>query len=59
MTKLAAALLIPVCLAVAAWCFRGIVRRYRTLLGFPWLLSAGFAAAAVAAVLALHILLET
>jgi hypothetical protein len=58
MTKLAAALLMPVCLAVTAWCFRGIVRRYRTLLGFPWLLSVAFAAAATAAVLALHILFE-
>jgi hypothetical protein len=59
MTKFAAALLMPVSLALAVWCFRGIVRRYRTLLGFPWLLSVGFAAAAVVAVLALHILLET
>jgi hypothetical protein len=58
MTKLASALLIPVCLAAAAWCFRGIVRRYRTLLGFPWLLSVTFAAAATVAVLALHILFE-
>ncbi len=43
---------------LAAWCFRGIVRRYKTLLGFPWLLSVAFAAAAVAAVFALHVLLS-
>jgi len=58
MTRLAAALLLPFSLAFAAWSFRGIVRRYRTLLGFPWLLSAGFAAAAIAAVLALHAVLD-
>jgi hypothetical protein len=56
MTSLAAAILLPVSLALAAWCFRGIVRRYRTLLGFPWLLAAGFAAASTAAVLALRVL---
>jgi hypothetical protein len=59
MSQLAAAILLPVSLAVSAWCFRGIVRRYRTLRGFPWLLSLGFAAAAAVAVLALHALLET
>ncbi len=57
MSKLAAAVLLPISLAFAAWSFRGIVRRYRTLLGFPWLLSAVFAAAAVAAVFALHALI--
>jgi hypothetical protein len=58
MIRLAYALLLPVTLAVSAWCFRGIVRRYRTLRGFPWLLSVTFAAAATAAVLALHALFE-
>ncbi len=58
MTELAAALLLPLALAVAVWSFRGIIRRYRTLLGFPWLLSAAFAAAAVIAIFALHVLLN-
>jgi hypothetical protein len=57
MTALAAAVLLTVSFILAAWCFRGIVRRYRTLLGFPWLPAVGFAAAAVAAVFALHALL--
>jgi hypothetical protein len=58
MTALAAAILLTVSVILAAWCFRGIVRRYRTLLGFPWLLSVAFAAAAVVAVFALHVLLS-
>jgi len=56
MTSPAAAILLPVSLALAAWSFRGIVRRYRTLRGFPWLLAAVFAAASTAAVFALHAL---
>jgi hypothetical protein len=55
---MSASVLLPVALALAAWSFRGIVRRYRTLRGFPWLLSAGFAAAAITALLALHVLFE-
>jgi hypothetical protein len=58
MTPMAAAFLLPAALVLSAWCFRGIVRRYRTLLGFPWLLSVSFAAAATVAVLALHVLFE-
>jgi hypothetical protein len=57
MTRLAASIVLPCCLAASAWCFRGIIRRYRTLLGFPWLLSVTFAAAAVVGILALHALL--
>jgi hypothetical protein len=57
MTPLAAVVALLASTALSAWCFRGIVRRYQTLLGFPWLLSAAFAAAAVVAVFALHILL--
>jgi hypothetical protein len=56
MSRLAAAIILPCCLAASAWCFRGIIRRYRTLLGFPWLLSVAFAAAAVVAVFALRAL---
>ena len=59
MTPMAAAFLLPAALALSIWSFRGIVRRYRTLLGFPWLLSVSFAAAAAVAVLALHVLFET
>jgi hypothetical protein len=58
MTQLAAAIVLPVTLALAAWGFAGIVRRYRTLHGFPWLASSGFALAASGAVFALHILLK-
>jgi len=58
MTELAAAVLLPITLAFAIWSFRGIIRRYRTLLGFPWLLSVAFAAAAVIAIFALHVLLN-
>jgi len=59
MVRLVCALLLSAALVLSAWCFRGIVRRYRTLLGFPWLLSVSFAAAAAVAVLALHVLFET
>jgi len=58
MTELAAAALLPITLAFAIWSFRGIIRRYRTLRGFPWLLSVAFAAAAVIGIFALHILLD-
>jgi len=58
MTELAAAVLLPITLAFAIWSFRGIIRRYRTLLGFPWLLSVAFAAATVIAIFALHVLLN-
>jgi len=58
MTELAAVVLLPITLAFAIWSFRGIIRRYRTLLGFPWLLSVAFAAAAVIAIFALHVLLN-
>jgi len=42
---------------LAIWSFAGIVRGYRRLGGVPWLASLVFAAAAIAAVLALHALL--
>ena len=58
MTPLAAAFILPLSLALSVWSFVGIVRRYRTAHGFPWLLSVAFAAAATAAVLALHVLFE-
>jgi len=58
MTQLEAALLLLFSLASAIWSLRGIVRRYRTLYGFPWLLSVVFAAAAALAILALHVLLN-
>jgi hypothetical protein len=57
MTQLAAVVTLLVSTALSAWCFRGIVRRYQTLLGLPWLLSAAFAVAAAVAVFALHNLL--
>lgn len=44
-------------LGLAAWSFRGIVRRYRRIAGFPWLLALAFAAAATAALAALRALL--
>lgn len=44
-------------LGLAAWSFRGIVRRYRRIAGFPWLFALGFAAAAVTALFALRALL--
>ena len=58
MTRLAASAFLALSVAVSVWCFRGIVHRYQTLLGFPWLLSVGFAAAAAAAVFALHALIN-
>ena len=58
MTSLAASITLPLSVAAATLCFRGIVLRYRTLYGFPWLLSAGFGAAAIVAILALHALLD-
>jgi len=58
MSTMTVAVLLPLALAASAWTFRGIVRRYRTLRGFPWLLSVAFAAAAIAALLALHVLFE-
>jgi hypothetical protein len=41
-------------LGLAAWCFRGLVRQYRAIAGFPWLHALGFAAAATAALFALR-----
>ena len=58
MNAASASLSVVLSVAVAAWCFEGIVRRYQKLSGFPWLCSLGFAAAATAAVLALHRLLS-
>lgn len=58
MTRHAAAVVLLLALAVAAGCFYGIVRRYRTILGFPWLMSIIFAAAAILAILAIHSLLR-
>jgi hypothetical protein len=58
MTRTAAAILLYFSLGVAAGCFCGIVRRYRTVLGFPWLLSVTFAAAAILAILAVHFLMR-
>ncbi len=57
-TTMTAAIFLPLALALSAWSFRGIVRRYSTLRGFPWLLSVAFAAAAIMALLALHVLFE-
>jgi hypothetical protein len=59
MTPVAASILLPGGLVLSGWCLCGIIRRYRTLLGFPWLSSLGFAAGAVMAVLALHALFES
>jgi len=58
MTQLAAAVLLPFSVALSVWYFRGIVHRYRTLHGFPWLLSVCFAAASTVAILVLHVLLN-
>jgi hypothetical protein len=44
--------------ALAAWSFYAIVRGYRRPGGLPWLASIIFAAAAIAAVFALHALLS-
>jgi len=57
MSRLAAALLLSFGLALAAWSFWGIARRYRTLRGFPWLSSVVFAAASIVAILALNALI--
>lgn len=59
MTTMPAILLLIASLALTAWCFLGIVRRYRRISGFPWLLSLGFAAAALAALAALRALLAS
>ncbi|OGD17325.1 MAG: hypothetical protein A2V76_06945 [Candidatus Aminicenantes bacterium RBG_16_63_14] len=58
MTTISATLSLILSVVLAAWCFCGIVRRYRRISGFPWLFSLGFAAAATAAVFALHALLS-
>ena len=58
MSRLAAAFVLAGCLVAAGLCFWGIIRRYKTLYGFPWLLSLAFAAAVIAAILALRVLLE-
>ncbi len=58
MTSLAAVLVLLPSAAVAVWSFGWIVRWYRKPpTAFPWLLSLIFAAAAVAAILALHALI--
>ena len=44
-------------IALAVWSFVGIVKGYRRRSGLPWLASIVFAAAATAAVFALHALL--
>lgn len=44
-------------LALAAWSFSGIVKGYRRRTGIPWVASIVFAAAAIAAIFALHALL--
>ena len=44
--------------ALAAASFVGIVRRYRTISGFPWFYSLVFAAAATVALFALRALLS-
>jgi hypothetical protein len=58
MTMISATLCLILCLAFAAWCFSGIIRRYRKISGFPWLYSFGFAAAATAAVFVLRVLIS-
>jgi hypothetical protein len=45
---------LAISLALAAWSFMGIVKGYRRWAGLPWAASLVFAAAAIAAVLALH-----
>jgi hypothetical protein len=56
MTLLAAVLILAPCLAAAVWSLFWIIRWYRKPYGFPWLLSLIFAAAALGAVFALHVL---
>jgi hypothetical protein len=59
-TKASAFILLAASLAMAAGCFLVIVRRYRKLGGgFPWLISLGFAAAAIVALAALRSLIGT
>ncbi len=58
MSRLTAALLLAASLGVTVWSFSGIVRRYRTLRGFPWLLSLAMAAASVAGLFAIYALLH-
>jgi hypothetical protein len=58
MNMLLATLSLVFSVAFAAWCFAGIVRRYRKISGVPWLYSLGFAVAATAAVFALHAILS-
>jgi hypothetical protein len=55
---MAASVLLAASLAGAAWGFAGIVRKYRKLSGFPWARALVFAAAAAAALIALHALFE-
>ncbi len=44
-------------MALAVWSFIGIVKGYRRRSGLPWVASIVFAAAAIAAIFALHALL--
>ncbi len=59
MTRFSASLLLIASVAVSAWSFRGILRRYRSLRGFPWLLSLAMAAASVAGIYAIYALLHS
>jgi hypothetical protein len=56
-TTLATEISLAVSLALSGWSFLGIVRGYRHRSRVPWLASLVFAAAATAAVFALHALL--
>ncbi len=58
MSRLTASLLLAASLGVTVWSFVGIARRYRTLLGFPWLLSLALAGASIAGIFALYSLLH-
>jgi hypothetical protein len=58
MEMILAAFSLVLSLAFGLWCFLGIVRGYRRTSGLPWLESLGFAAAATAAIFALHALLS-
>ena len=58
MNALLPALSLAVSTAAAVLSFLGIFRRYRLVYGFPWFCSLVFAAAATAAVFALHALLS-
>jgi hypothetical protein len=57
-TPTLATVLLALSVALAAWSFAGIVKGYRRRAGIPWLASIVFAAAATAAVFALHTLLS-